>query len=84
MASVFIFFGLCGFCPVFSLLIIYLIYLFHFIKYLPSNLIFLNVSITAFFLITSSRDIRNIIWNVDDDVDDEELFLWYGWPMKGV
>ena len=22
--------------------------------------------------------------NDDDDHDDDELFLWYGWPTKGV
>ena len=20
----------------------------------------------------------------DNDYDDDKLFLWYGWPMKGV
>ena len=52
------------FCLGFSPLIIYLIYCLHFIKFLPSNLIFLNIFITALFVIRSHRDIRNIIWDV--------------------
>ena len=53
MASVFFFFfDLFDFCLGFLLLIIYLIYWFHFIKFLLSNLIFLSIFMTAFFMIT--------------------------------
>ena len=24
------------------------------------------------------------MWDPHDDDDDDELFLWYGWPTKGV
>ena len=48
----FFFFDLFDFCLGFLLLIIYLIYWFHFIKFLLSNLIFLSIFMTAFFMIT--------------------------------
>ena len=43
----------------------------------------LTVSILYFtciiFLLTYLREIVT-----DDDDGDDELFLWYGWPMKGI
>ena len=58
------FFGLFGICLRFLLLIIYLIYWFYFIRFLSSNLIFLNIFITALLITTSSRIIGNIICDV--------------------
>ena len=36
---------------------------------------------------TTKRISTNELTIIDlvlDDDDDDELFLWYGWPMKGV
>ena len=54
--------------------------------------LFHNTSFWKYILIAASENCCKIVNTDDDDDDDEdeddekddEIFLWYGWPTKGV